>query len=110
MFTELAINGYSATNAIGAPKLPVNRKLIEFPIGATPEIIIHDYVVTEYDLAELGFQFPVMPAQPPAPKDGTYVPFEYDAAAYSTNEYTNTPLVEVEILGMMRGVKDVLGS
>jgi len=105
MFTELVIPAYAASYVTGSPKLPVSRKLIEYPIGASAEIEIISYEVEEYDLAELGFLFPVMPAQPPAPKDGSYVPFEYDASAYARNTFTEDPLVSLEVLGMMRGIR-----
>ncbi len=105
IFSELAVRGYSATAVIGAPKLPVNRKLIEIPFGATVSVKILDYEVVEYELATLGIHFPLMPAQPPAPKDGSYVPFEYDAAAYALDAYTDNALVSVEVLGVMRGLR-----
>ncbi len=105
LFNELAVSGYSATVLAGAPKLPVNRKLIEIPFGATLRVNVIDYKVKEYDLSALGIAFPIIPAQPPAPKDGSYVPFEYDASAYSTNAFTDLPLVSVEILGTMRGLR-----
>jgi len=105
LFTELVVPGYTNSYVPGAPKLPVARKLIEFPLNAVPQIQILSYDVEEFDLADLGFEFPVMPAQPPAPKDGSYVPFEYDATAYTSNTFTDDPLVNVEVLGMMRGVR-----
>ncbi|MEN8224361.1 MAG: C25 family cysteine peptidase [Bacteroidota bacterium] len=105
MFTDLIIPGYTSTNVIGAPKLPVYRKLIEFPIGAKAAVHILNYEVEEFDLADLGLQFPVMPAQPSSPKDGSYIPFEYNASAYANNAFTDDPLVKVEILGMMRGLR-----
>ena len=105
MFTELVVPGYSSTFVPGAPKLPVNRELIEFPFGATPKINILNYQVREFDLADLGIQNLLMPAQPPAPKDGSYVPFEYDASAYAIDAYTDDDLVTVEVLGIMRGLR-----
>ena len=105
IFTELSVFGYSASIIPGDPKLPVNRKLIEIPFGATPEVRLINYKVEEFNLADLGIQYPVMPAQPPAPKDGSYVPFEYNEAAYSHDAYTSQELVSVEILGVMRGLR-----
>lgn len=105
LFLELVVPGYAATYTPGAPKLPVNRKLIEFPLGAVPEIKILDYDVVEYELADLGFDLPVIPAQPPAPKSGAALPFEYDRDTYSRNAFTANELVSVEVLGMMRGLR-----
>ena len=105
IFSELSIRGYSASMIPGKPKLPVNRKLIEIPFGAIPEVRVISYKFEEFKLADLGILHPVMPAQPPAPKDGSYVPFEYDEAAYKLDAYTSHELVAVEILGVMRGLR-----
>ncbi len=105
VFSELIVRGYSAGNSIGDPKLPVNRKLIEIPFGAIPEVNILSYKVEEYKLEDLGIEFPLMPAQPPAPKDGSYVPFRYNEAAYELNAFTPEKLVNVQVLGVMRGLR-----
>ena len=105
VFTELAVPGYTYTNIPGLPKLPINRKLIEFPLGATPVVNIISFDVEEFDLEEYGILFPIMPAQPPAIKDGSYIPFEYNAEAYASNEYSDRELVSVEVLGTMRGLR-----
>lgn len=105
MFVELVVPGYSNTYVPGSPKLPVSRKLIEFPVGASAEVNILSFRVEEFDLADLGFEFQLMPAQPPAPKDGSYVAFEYDAEAYARNAFTANELVSVEVLGTMRGIR-----
>jgi hypothetical protein len=105
IFSELVVPGYSSTYLAGSPKLPVNRKLMEIPFGAVPELRITGYEVEEYDLAALGIDFPLIPAQPPAPKDGSLPDFEYNAAAYARDAYTNDPLVEIEVLGIMRGLR-----
>jgi hypothetical protein len=105
MFTELVIPGYSSTLIPGLPKLPVNRELIEFPFGATAVINILNYQVREFDLADLGIHELLIPAQPSVPKDGSYVPFEFDASAYARDAFTDDDLVSVEVLGIMRGLR-----
>jgi len=105
IFNELVVKGYSSSNITGSPKLPVNRKLIEIPFGAVPEVNIISFRVEEYNLSDLGIDNPLIPAQPPAPKDGSYVPFEYDEDVYNTNEYFSQELVSVEVLGVMRGLR-----
>ena len=94
-FTELAVPGYSSTYLIGSPKLPVSRKLIEIPFGSVPEISIIRADYEEFNLSDLGIELPLIPAQPPAPKDGSYVPFEYDLKAYQENAFTNLELLAV---------------
>jgi len=105
IFSELIVRGYSAGMNTGDPKLPVNRKLIEIPFGAAPEVHIISYNVEEFNLEDLGIEYPLMPAQPPAPKDGSYVPFEYNEAAYQLDAFTPQELVSVEVLGVMRGLR-----
>jgi len=105
IFTELNIRGYAASFLPGDPKLPVNRKLIEIPFGAVPEVNIISYKVEEFNLQDLGIDNPLMPAQPPAPKDGSYVPFEYNADTYKIDSYGSQELVSVEVLGVMRGLR-----
>ena len=105
VFTELTVQSYSSSILPGNPKLPVNRKLIEIPFGAIPEVHILSYKVDEYSLEDLGIENPVMPAQPPQPKDGTYLPFEYNESAYKLNAYAPLELVSVETLGVMRGLR-----
>lgn len=105
IFSELVVKGYSSSNTVGSPKLPISRKLIEIPFGASPEVRIISFNVEEYSLADLGILNPVIPTQPPQPKDGSYVPFEYDDNAYSSNEFIGQELVSVEVLGVMRGLR-----
>ena len=105
MFTSLRVPGYSHTYVPGQPELPVLRRLIEFPLGARPEVEVISSDFVEYELTALGIDFPVIPAQPPQPKDGTPVPFEYDRAAYAKDVFTSAPLVDVEVLGTMRGLR-----
>lgn len=104
-FTRLVVPGYTSSDRIGAPAMPMQRKLIEFPMGATPEVNILSFKVEEFDLYDMGIEAPVMPAQPPAPKDGSYVPFELDETIYDRDEFIGAELVSVEVLGMMRGLR-----
>ncbi|MBE9491399.1 MAG: T9SS type A sorting domain-containing protein [Bacteroidetes bacterium] len=105
VFTELIIPGYSATDIIGSPKLPVNRQLIEIPVGATPVVIIKSTKTKIIDLDDLGIRSKIFPAQPPVPKDGTQVDFVFDHAAYNKNTFYYAEPVSVDVLGYMRGLR-----
>ena len=106
-FTELEIPEYGSSNAVGMPKLPMLRKLIEVPLGATVDVKIVSYSVTEYKLSDYGITNQLMPAQPPVSKDATkkLPDFVQNIAAYTINQFNTDELVTVEILGEMRGVR-----
>ena len=69
-FVELLVPGYAKSSDIGAPQLPVKRRLIEVPLKAIPKVVILNKVVKEYKLSDYGIDFKVMPLQPPCPKSG----------------------------------------
>jgi len=68
VFTKLYINGYTKNVDFGNPLLPVKRKLIEIPVGATPIIKINSFIVNEYNLSEFDINNKLFPAQPPESK------------------------------------------
>lgn len=104
-FTRLQPAGYVTNRTIGQPELPVKNELIEVPYGAEIHVTVINYTVETIALAELGLDAPIYPAQPSLSKsvDPAAVPFEYEAAAYALNQFTNRPLATVEEVGMMRG-------
>ncbi|MBE9491500.1 MAG: hypothetical protein IMY70_01330, partial [Bacteroidetes bacterium] len=104
-FSELLIPGYAKTEIIGSPGLPVKRELIELPMDATPIVNILDYNIKEFSLTDLGITQQIIPAQPPQPKDGSYVEFQYDAEAYNQDKFYPEEIVTVDVLGMMRGLR-----
>jgi len=104
-FSELLIPGYAKTKIIGSPGLPVKRELIELPMDATPLVNILDYNVKEYNLTDLGITQQIIPTQPPHPKDGSYVEFQYDAEAYNQDKFYPEEIVTLDVLGMMRGLR-----
>ncbi len=107
LFTEIDIPGYGVSNRIGDPKLPVLKKIIEIPEGASINIHLIAYTVTEYELSDYGIINKLFPSQPSVSKDITKPapPFEYNKATYSTNGFNTDSLVAVQILGSMRGVR-----
>ncbi|MCF7792834.1 MAG: choice-of-anchor D domain-containing protein [Candidatus Cloacimonetes bacterium] len=106
-FDQIAIPEGTYSTRIGEPRLPIIRKLIAVPIGAEVRISAADFEETEYILAEFGIDNSIIPAQPPLPKsaDPSKIEFIYEAANYNSNSYNSDPLVSVEEIGSMRGVR-----
>lgn len=104
-FVKLVIPGYSNSNEIGSPNLPVKRQLIEIPHGATPVVNIISYNLVEYDLAEFGSNDKIIPVQPPQPKCGDNPGFECNMSQYATDSYLPTTRITVDVLGKMRAVR-----
>ena len=107
-FSALAIAGAYQSGELGTPELPMFKKIIAVPVGATPTITVKNYTATEYSLNEYSINT-VFPAQADVKKDEdeSDVPFAFDDKAYSSTQYNNSQMAQVEILGTMRGI--VLG-
>ncbi len=106
IFVQLKIEGYSYTEVIGEPSLPVNRKLIEVPFGSSPRAEVISYTAEDYSLSDLGIQFPIIPDQPPYPKSAVSpLSFEYHAGVYQQDEFWGPEMITVEVLGILRGIQ-----
>ncbi|MCD4797121.1 MAG: Gingipain R, partial [Candidatus Cloacimonetes bacterium] len=106
-FSQINIPGYTYSNNLGTPRLPIQRKIISVPLGASIRISTENFEVTEYSLEEYGILYPVIPAQLPVPKsaDPAQIEFKYDPKVYSINSFTDNELISVEEIGIMRGVR-----
>jgi len=105
-FSSINIDGYSYGNEIGKPKLLVSRNLIEIPAEAKVVIKITQSQYKKYYLKENGANYPIIPVQPPAIKSqNKRSQLVIDRKEYSKNEFLSLPLVNVEYLGEMRGVR-----
>ncbi len=105
VFTELIIPGTYSTKEIGAPKLPSANELIEIPFGAEISVRALHYEVLEYKLSDHGIRNLIMPVQPSLSKSQNPEDVKF---AYNEKKYLQTyrtELVNVEILGVMRGVR-----
>jgi len=105
IFIQLQLPGYSYSEEVGAPKLPMLRKIIEVPENAVPEIRISYSDVITIDLDDLGISQQLLPAQVYAIKDGAIPDFEIDQNIYNTNAFSGREIASVEILGHMRGLR-----
>ncbi len=105
-FTEFNIEGYSYTQKIGFPKLPVNRRLIEIPMNSTATVNVIDFKVNEYTLEELGITNIVFPTQPQVTKgEEGETEIVINQRAYQRNSFAPTTLASVDVLGIMRGIR-----
>jgi hypothetical protein len=106
-YTLLTAEGLSFTREIGSPQLPVSRKIIAVPVGAdvVPQLIGGH--VAEFRLADYGVSSPIIPAQPSLSKSQRPqdVPFVMNDAAYRTSGFDRSNPIEVEELGIMRGLR-----
>jgi subtilisin-like proprotein convertase family protein len=109
-FLALGWPSASPSGAVGAPALPVVRKLFLAPLGAavTVQVDAGDAILVDADL--LGRDFRVMPRQAPVPKlPGAFssAPFAYDAPAYGASRLPAERAV-VSDLGIFRGQRVML--
>lgn len=98
-FTAIEVPDFGFEGRVGAPQLPVLRNLIEVPLGASWTMTIADAVYREIPLSA-----PVMPQQPPIPKNNDPRPaFAIDAAAYARVGYANPATATLTEVGFVRG-------
>jgi len=108
-FTEIFIKHYATTNKTGYPQLPLMRQIIQVPVGATviPHVTYKDERVIA--LSDHGIRTPLLPRQESIAKnvEPATVPFLKNAGFYAGSDWTDEPMVQIEDLGYMRGVRMV---
>ncbi|HPN41307.1 MAG TPA: C25 family cysteine peptidase, partial [Candidatus Cloacimonadota bacterium] len=106
-FDELSIAGYTHTNAIGEPKLPMQRQLIAVPLGAEVRYSILSSTTRDLDAKDSQLRHRIIPAQEPVSKsaDPSTLPFILKEEAYQKADYRSREIVRVEDLGFMRGIR-----
>ncbi len=106
-FHELFLQKGYSVGELGYPKLPAVKNLIEIPFGAEVEVNVTNFTNETIHLKDFDLDQPLMPVQPSMRKDQgpDDVPFEYVQEAYAKSGYTEQELIEVEVLGVMRGVR-----
>ena len=81
---------------VGRPEVPVYRRLVEVPYGCEVKVSADVGAVETRQLA-----LPVIPCQPPVPKNGPAPAFVLDTRVYSTDAYVpevGAQLVEVAVV------------
>jgi hypothetical protein len=105
-FVRLTWPDASVAGAIGAPGLPVVRRLFIAPGGAQVSLAVQPGNAVTIDLAALKHPWPMLPVQGPVEKmPGALerAPFNYDPAAYAINYDSPNRRARVEELGIVRG-------
>lgn len=105
-FVQLVAPGYNYSMQEGAPMLPVIKRLIEIPLGASYEVIITNVVTKTYRLRDFDIATPLFPAQPSVSKsdERAHIPLVIDATVYKSDAWFGFETVQIEELGEMRGV------
>jgi hypothetical protein len=88
VFNRFSLPECGVSNVEGEPDLPVLRRMVQIPYGATVDVeVISSNFVTK-SLTELGISNRIIPVQPPIPKiEGASenAPFVIHEAAYQNN-------------------------
>jgi len=107
VFSEISIPQGHYIGAIGTPKLPARKELIEIPFGAEVSIRVTEFTIEEYALEELGITQKLMPVQPSISKsaDMDKIKFEYEETAYSRDTFSDHELASIVVLGTLRGMR-----
>ena len=100
-YARLRADGLNALSTeAGLPALPLWRRLVALPIGASCSVeLLHDSP-SLYSLPA-GCR-PLRPAPPAAGKE-TPAALAMDSAAYAADRYYGTPVVQLQELGMLQG-------
>lgn len=104
-FTIISAEGHYFGGEEGKPQLPVQNKLFIIPPGTRPVAKVISYVEKEVDLRELGIKSFLMPRQPSLPKKEIKekIKFQIDRKAYRKDDFIGNELIQIEVLGTMRG-------
>ena len=107
LFHDISVENYSRSYDIGKPQLPNIRKTIQLPIDGQANVIINSFDVVEISLSDYGITQKIMPSQPSYSKSSNPgdIVFQYNQTYYNKNEYNNTPIAEIEEIGISRGVR-----
>lgn len=105
-YTKLWFKNSLPDGNVGEPEIPVVKKLIRIPLGASISARVSKYTMDEVQLSAKGIQHPLFPVQPSARKDQDtlQLPFHLKPEAYRKSTFQSvTPKVTVEVLGNLRG-------
>jgi hypothetical protein len=104
-FESLEIPGEGITAQVGKPRLPVIRRLVEIPFGATLTVELGSVSIEERTLHDLGLDDPIVPQQAPVlkiPGAAERAPFVIDERHYDTDAFWPPDLVKVKEIGVLR--------
>lgn len=87
VFTSLDGDSLGHGEVYGQPDLPVLRKSVEIPWGASYELEILNVASIDTSLEDLGLPAPIWPLQPPDCKCDQETPFTLNSETYSANRF-----------------------
>lgn len=105
-YTKIWFKNSLPDGTIGEPEIPVVKKLICIPLGASVSARVSKYRMDEVYLPAKGILHPLFPVQPSARKDQDtlQLPFHLKPDAYRKSTFQRVrPDVSVEVLGNLRG-------
>lgn len=103
-FYQALIPSFGKSLDIGAPQLPVYKKLIEIPENATYRIEIVKMHFEVYDLNKYRINHYLLPAQQSVEKRANVkMDFKLDNIVYSKDAFYSNSLYSIDELGEMRG-------
>jgi hypothetical protein len=105
-FDRVRIDGTTTSREIGRPGLPVLRRTIQIPAGASPVLVLSDVVAERISARDLGVTNAVLPVQPPVPKvrgARERLEFALDEAAYSADRLYPAAPARIVDSGVIRG-------
>ncbi len=107
LFDELYIEGWSTSNDIGDPQLPMLRQLIAVPVGADVRYSVLSQSGRQLDAGDSQLRHRLLPAQESVSKstDPATLPFILNDAAYAKDSFFSYGPVRIEEIGYLRGVR-----
>ncbi|MBN2669039.1 MAG: PKD domain-containing protein [Bacteroidales bacterium] len=105
-YINISAQGFYKSNAVGLPNLPEVHKLIEIPFGSEIRISVIDYDEEVIELSSLGITDKILPVQESYSKseDPDSKPFRINDQIFSQNDFYSKDLIEIEEVGISRGV------
>lgn len=102
-FYTAHISGFGNNIDYGNPALPVYKKLMELPEGASYQIEVLKKVSRKINLGDYGINEFIFPSQLPVPKvENPDIKFQFNSKTYKSNSFYSPDLVKIIPLGKMR--------
>lgn len=105
-FAVLDIDGMAVTTSIGAPRLPVIRRLVEIPEGVDVDVIASAHDVASFAVEDLADASIVMPVQTPVvklPGAREAAPFDFNDDIYGADRFQFEATATLGAPGHLRG-------
>lgn len=90
------------SHKVGQADLPTYNCLIEIPYCS--DIVIDQQILSK-ETINLKNKYKIYPTQPSQSKQNEEIPFEINDEYYSRNSFGKTDVAEIEVLGVMNGVR-----